>query len=169
MRALDAIRTRYHKLWGRRRGKWVSYDDGDDPFVKTILVAFKDERGNEILRHARAKFDTGNPKNLVSPDFVKQFGSLVLDESGKRVILDLPGGGRYISIARLAGRWTCRISDSQFRFDPKFMDAEFEVSDTSERFDVVIGSDTLEEEHIVTFRRDFALTGFRTQTASYTR
>ena len=144
-------------------------ENEDDPFVRTIQVIFKDERGEEILRHARAKFDTGNPENLISPAFVAQFGTLVPDAHNERVILDLPGGSKYVSIARLAGRWTCKLSDSRFRFDPKFMDAEFEVSNSTERFDVVIGSNTLQKEHIMKLRRDLALTGFRTKNASYSR
>jgi len=166
-RAFEAIKSKYRKLRGRSRRRPTSH--GDSPFDRTIQVIFKDEQGNEILRHARARFDTGNPENLISPAFVSQFGSLIPIERNERVILDLPGGAKYTSAGRLAGRWTCKLNDPPFHFDAKFMDAEFEVSNSAERFDVVIGSNTIQKEHLLEVRHGLALTGFRTKTPSYTR
>ena len=166
-RAFEAIKFKYRKLWGRSRRRPASH--GDSPFDRTIQIIFKDEQGNEILRHARAKFDTGNPENLISSAFLSKFGSLIPIKRNKRVILELPGGGKYTSVGRLSGRWTCKLNDPPLHFDAKFMDAEFEVSNSAERFDVVIGSNTIQKEHLLEVRHGLALTGFRTKTPSYTR
>ena len=138
-------------------------DDDDDDWVKTISVIFEDNSGNEVLRHAKAKFDTGNPKNLISPAFAARFG-LIFDPRNAKVILDLPGNGQFASIGKVAARWCIQINashDRRFRFDPRFMDAEFEVSKSAERFDIVIGADTIKSERLLEWGPGLALTGFR--------
>jgi hypothetical protein len=138
-----------------------SFDDDD--WVKTISIIFQDTSGKEVLRYAKAKFDTGNPKNLISPTFAARFG-LIFEPHNAKVILDLPGNGQFVSIGKIAGRWCSKINaahDRYFRFDPKFMDAEFEVSNSAERFDIVIGADTIKLERLLEWGPALALTGFR--------
>lgn len=135
----------------------------DDDWVKTISIIFPDNSGNEVLRYAKAKFDTGNPKNLISPTFAASFG-IILEHHNPKVILDLPGNGQFVSIGKITGRWCSKTNathDRYFRFDPRFMDAEFEVSNSAERFDVVIGADTIKLEKLLEWGPALALTGFR--------
>jgi hypothetical protein len=167
-RVLAYVNGECRRLWGRSiRSRGA--ENQNDEWVLTVSVIFQDANGQEILRHARAKVDTGNPKNLISPAFTAQFG-FAFDAANERVILELPGGGLYVSTAKLAGRWSCKVNSSRnspFKFDPKFMDAEFEVSNTDERFDVVIGSDTISEERLLEWGPGIALTGFRTKLKTY--
>ncbi|KAF2186250.1 hypothetical protein K469DRAFT_148412 [Zopfia rhizophila CBS 207.26] len=158
------VKSRYCNL----RKKEPSDGDDDDDWVRTISVAFVVD-GEEILRHGRAKFDTGNPKNLISPAFAAKFG-FVFESGDGDAVLELPGNGRYISIAKVVGRWTGRQNasrDRRFFFDPRFMDAEFEVSNRTERFDVVIGYETIAKEKLIIWSPNAAFTGFRTKPATF--
>ncbi|KAF2475387.1 uncharacterized protein BDR25DRAFT_340160, partial [Lindgomyces ingoldianus] len=118
------LKSRTRKLW--KRPKRYAYSDGEDnPFVKTIQVAFLNADSNkEKHRYAIALFDTGNPKNLISPAFAAIFG-LQFEARDGEVIVESFGGGQYISIAKIHGRFACRgnTSGSPLFFHPKFMDA----------------------------------------------
>lgn len=152
--------SRHNKL--EREAKHNSSCDDDD-WVKTVSIIFEDRSGKEILRHAKAKFDTGNPKNLISPAFAAKFG-LSFESRNGEVILELPGDGQFVSNGRITGRWCSMINTSHDRhlyFDPKFMDADFEVSNSPERFDIVIGADTIKSERLLKWGPALALTGFR--------
>jgi hypothetical protein len=170
-RVYTYLREKCHNLKPKRRLK-SGREPGvhNEDYVRTIAVVFEDTNGKEFLRYAQAKLDTGNPKNLISPAFVAKFPGLKLELHNGEVILETPGNGRFTSIARIAGRWSCDTNDhlhDSFQFDPKFMDVEFEVSDTIERFDVVIGSKTIHKEKLLILRPDLGLTGFRTKPPAF--
>ncbi|KAF2119412.1 hypothetical protein BDV96DRAFT_642437 [Lophiotrema nucula] len=128
----------------------------DEEFARTIHVVFQNDDGVEILRHARALLDTGNPKNLISPSFIARF-SLSLPNNEGSPILETPGDGLYISTGSVEGRFACPGAD------PKFFDAKFEISKVEERFDVVIGSEDINEYNLVNVNPilGLAITGFR--------
>ncbi|KAF2475309.1 uncharacterized protein BDR25DRAFT_340117 [Lindgomyces ingoldianus] len=134
----------------------------EEDFVRTIMIAFVvDKQGSkeEVLRYARAKFDTGNPINLISPKFVRSFG-IEIDHGEEQVKLTLPGNGKFKSIATLPGRWCAEGSGRTFYFDPRFYNDKFEVSNVDERFDVVIGYETITREGLMTVKPALGLAGF---------
>ena len=142
--------------------------EDDVEYVRTIEVVFKDRNGCEQPPvYARAQFDTGNPINLISPDFVAKCGQIFEPSEGE-TILETAGNGQFISTGTITGRWTCKARHGPPHFDPKFMDAEFEVSKHTERFDVVIGSDTISKERLMVLAPSLCLTGFRTKTPKRT-
>lgn len=163
------MKSTFHRIRKKSKPTW-GLDNNDHDWVRIIALIFEDADGNEIMRYGKAKFDTGNPKNLVSPDFAARFG-LVFEPGQERIILELPGGTEYTSMAKLRGRWSCKVHNSRdlrFQFDPKFMDADFEVStSTEERFDVVIGANTIAKERLLQWGPGIGLTGFRTKAAVF--
>jgi len=118
--------------------------------------------GNEeIIRLARAKFDTGNPYDIISRNFVEKIG-IPIDFflAGPKKILELPDGNSFTAIGTIVGRWTGKHAFSHgHSFDPKFLDGEFFVSEAHERFDIIIGSRTIANERLLTYS-PVAFTGF---------
>lgn len=133
--------------------------------------------GNEeIIRLARAKFDTGNPYDIISRNFVEKIGIPInFFLEGPKKILELPGGNSFTAIGTIVGRWTGKHTSSHgHSFDPKFLDGEFFVSEAHERFDIIIGSRTITNERLLTyspvaFTGSEGFDGFRRNPASEKR
>lgn len=129
-------------------------------FERTIKVAFL-VNGAETLRYAKAIFDTGNPKNLVSRAFVEQQFNYVIPPQRERHILDHPGNGKYVSIGDVEFRWTC--DDDNRLFGQRFIKANFEISKDEERFEIVIGSETIAKEKLAILNVPAGFTGWRAE------
>jgi len=83
-------------------------------------------------------------------------------------ILELPGGHTYTSIQKMGGRFAAQdrnISGKKLWFDPMFIPADFHVSDKIERYEIIIGMDTIVKYGLMEFR-PLGFTGFRRKPAS---
>jgi hypothetical protein len=169
-RIVKACRSRYYsrlerKTRGSNRGRYC------DDYARIICVVLEDHEGREEKRYARALFDTGCSKNLMSPRFKEKF--TIDPEQGPGVAMETPGNGKFVSEYSVQARWAFeKVSSDYFRSDPRFMDAEFEVLKdlkTPERFDIVIGRDTINKESLLSFGRDsICLSGFRAERTTFT-
>ncbi|XTI94537.1 hypothetical protein V2W45_1251969 [Cenococcum geophilum] len=161
---------RKRKAFAHKENASTSGEPENDPhgFILTILVALmRDDK--EVTRIARAKFDTGNPYNLVSRDFIEKTFNIPLTHfpEGNRDLLELPNGHKFSAISQITGRWSAAVNprnkkagDQNIRFHPKFYESDFYVSGKKELFDVVIGSETIEQYNLVNFQSPLGLTGF---------
>ena len=131
------------------------------------MALIRDDK--EVTRTARAKFDTGNPYNLVSRDFIEKTFNIpfIHFPEGNRELLQLPNGHKFLAIGKITGRWSVAVNSrdknaggKNIRFHPKFYDSDFYVSETKELFDVVIGSETIEQYNLINFQSPLGLTGF---------
>lgn len=142
------------------RGEQDGYT-GSKTAVGTIELCFLvDDR--EVKRYAKAIYDTGNPINLISPSFIQNTFGLEISSTKPEIILETPGGGVLYSTGTVQGRWcpaSNRGPDGVFA-DDKFVHTVFEVCKEDQRFDVVIGYNTIQQEGLLTWRRDLGLMGF---------
>ena len=131
------------------------------------MALIRDDK--EVTRTARAKFDTGNPYNLVSRDFIEKTFNIpfIHFPEGNRELLQLPNGHKFFAIGKITGRWSVAVNSGDkkaggknIRFHPKFYYSDFYVSETKELFDVVIGSETIEQYNLINFQSPLGLTGF---------
>lgn len=130
-----------------------------ESFQRTIKLALWVD-GEEKVRVAQALFDTGNPKNFISRDLAEQQFGFVFANPEPIKVLDLPGQSEAYSIRQLKGRWIFK----HHGVDPKFMTDVFEVSSNlDERYDVIIGQESLNKAGVLLVREDVGFTGFRTQ------
>jgi hypothetical protein len=114
-----------------------------DKFIRKIFIEVPCDDGF-VCRHAMALFDTGCSKNLMSRTMASRIDVVYLARTGEPIMNTL-GMDKFRSLGRINRRWA---SYSQ-RFDPKFYDAEWEVSDKTEDYDVIIGCDTMTENKLI--------------------
>lgn len=108
-----------------------------DKFIRSITIEVQ-VNGSFVCRNARALFDTGCPLNLMSRTMASIIGVVYPARMGEPILNTL-GIDKFRSLGRIEGRWaSCNQS-----FDPKFYDAEWEISDKPEEYDVIIGRDTI--------------------------
>lgn len=158
------VKTKVRKGFHRFKGKLTRQKRPrvviDANYIATIEFACV-VGGEEIIRLARAKLDTGNPYDIISRNFVEKIG-IPIDFflEGPKKILELPSGNSFTAIGTIVGRWTGKHTSSHCHsFDPKFLDGEFFVSEAHERFDIIIGSRTIANERLLTYS-PVAFTGF---------
>lgn len=133
--------------------------------IKIILYVHNDTGSvTERLRYAKVKFDTGNPVNLISEEFLLKFNRVLFEQRTARHILSHPGGGRTISIGTVQGRWT---ADEPWQWDgwnfgTRLYDAEFEVCQGPQEFEIIFGSEMLSKYKLVSLDVPFGYPGWRT-------
>ena len=118
----------------------------DEKCIWTINIEFLVYDGPicRTERHAaRALFDTGCPKNLMSRSMASRVNVNYPAHEGEPIINTL-GKDKFRSLGQIEGRWSCIKSD----FEPKFYPAVWEVSDKDEMYDVIIGRDTIIENRL---------------------
>jgi hypothetical protein len=124
------------------------------PFATIISIAILNPRGEvEVCLHACAIFDTGCPSNLMSTEFADRAAHNLKKKYGEGSLIGL-GGGTFNSIGVVEGRF--HIGENKFTTmggrlvdDPKMYAASFEVSDRTQRFDVIIGSKTISQYQLL--------------------
>lgn len=133
-------------------------------FTRTIMLEMYDKDGKPVKKSVQVLLDTGNPLNVLSWKTVKTYGLERLVHGGPRTGLKTMGGHEFTSIGRIKGRVLVETND------PRWLDAEFEVSASDDHYDVVLGSEFLAEHHLVQVSKKFppAYSGFRTKPAEYT-
>jgi hypothetical protein len=115
-----------------------------DDFVRYIIIEVPDS-GSFVRRRARALFDTGCSKNLMSRTMaITVRAAAYLTRTGEPIMNTL-GKDKFRSLGRVDRRWA---SINQ-HLDTKFYDAEWEVSDKPEDYDVIIGRDTMTENNLI--------------------
>ena len=104
---------------------------------------------------------------MISRPFAELFGIITESKPGKP-ILDLFGPHTVNSIQKVEGRFAAdekNVSGKALWFDPMFYKAEFHISDETDRFDIIIGRDTILKYKFVEFR-SLGFTGFRRKPSS---
>ncbi|OCL04674.1 hypothetical protein AOQ84DRAFT_441957 [Glonium stellatum] len=142
--------------------------NGSNDFIRSIHLAIMHDN-EEKVHIGCAQFDTGNPYNLVSREFIEKTFNVPFNRfpEGKREVLSLPNNHTFCAVGQIHGRWT-PVTDSEYnaaqggllRFNPKFYESDFYVSEEKELFDVVIGSKTIKRENLMKLGPPLALTGF---------
>jgi len=136
-----------------------TYDNLQRPILVEIMVD-----GRPILRNGIALIDPHCPVNLMSRHFAELFGETFGSAKGKQILNGL-GGGEFRSVGTLSGRWFCRETkkyhNRKVSFDPKYLEAEWEVSESVERFDVIIGQETIRGYDLLEAKNEIAAPTFR--------
>jgi hypothetical protein len=133
------LRTlRIHIFWQFR------YPLPRDNFVRHIIIEVSDSYGSGF-RHVRALFDTGCSKNLISRNVADIVGAAAYLTRIGVPIMNTLGKDKFSSLGRINRRW----ASVNPRFDIKFYNAEWEVSDKAEVYDVIIGRDTMIENKFI--------------------
>jgi hypothetical protein len=114
-----------------------------DKFVRRIIIEVQ-VNGNFVRRNARALFDTGCPINLMSRTMASTIGVVYPALMGEPILNTL-GVDKFRSLGRIEGRWAPRNR----HFNPKHYDAEWEISDKPEWYDVIIGCKTIIENKLI--------------------
>ena len=134
-----------------------------EQYTRTMKLELIDKNNNSVVRSVQVLLDTGNPRNILSSRLVQTF-NLGLENDRERVALKTMGNNEWYSIGKIKGRLILKSSD------PKWIDAEFEVSKCDEHYDAVLGSKFLHEYKMVKVSEDVphAFSGFRCKPLSYT-
>jgi len=112
---------------------------------KVLSIYVEVQVGGECQRRvARALFDPGCGKNLMSRGMASKLNIHYPDRFGKP-ILNTIGMDEFRSLGQIEGRWSCNNA----RFEPRFYDAVWEVSDTHVIYDIIIGNDTITENRFL--------------------
>lgn len=114
--------------------------------IWTINIEFPVNDGSirrTELRAARALFDTGCRKNLMSRAMASKINVNYSAHEGEPIIYTL-GKDEFRSLGQIERRWSCTKSG----FEPKFYSAVWEVSDKDEMYDVIVGRDTIIENRL---------------------
>lgn len=100
----------------------------------------------------------------MSRHFAELFGKTFGSAKGKQILNGL-GGGEFRSIGTLSGRWFCKETNiyhnRKVSFDSKYLEAEWEVSGSVERFDVIIGQETIRGYDLLEAKNEIAAPTFR--------
>lgn len=120
--------------------------------------------GRPILRNGIALIDPHCPANLMSRDFAVLFTETFGSPKGKLTLIGL-GGGEFRSVGTLSGRWFCqetkKYHNRKISFDPKYLEAEWQVSESDERFDAIIGQETIRRYDLLEAKNEIAAPTFR--------
>lgn len=129
----------------------------DETFARRIHIEVV-EHGHMKCFFAIAILDTGCPVNLMSQELALKLG--FTPESNEGVpILEALGGGEFRTIGQVKGRWSCRhnLKRSCLGFDPRYYDDTWEVSSKpGERYDVIIGRETITKYALLKVKRELA-------------
>ncbi|KAF2799789.1 hypothetical protein K505DRAFT_413437 [Melanomma pulvis-pyrius CBS 109.77] len=114
--------------------------------------------GHQVRRTAIALIDTGCPKNLMRQSLAAKFGVTFSSAGGNNLILETIGNGSFESVGEVVGRWASKKDPRKSRlgFDPKYYDATWHVSDMMERWDVIIGLETISKHGLLMVKRELA-------------
>lgn len=146
------IKNKYKGRKISRQKQEAEYED----FICTVEVIFP-VNDYDVKRFGRALFDTGNKYNFISRSFAEMYG-IITESKPSKPMLELPGGHTYTSIQKIVGRFTVHDRNIS-RKDPKLYIAEFHVSDKIDRYEIIIGMDTIMKYKLMKFQPlDF--TGF---------
>ena len=120
--------------------------------------------GRPILHYGIALIDPHCPVNLMSRHFAELFGETFGSAKGKPILNGL-GGGEFRSVGTLSGRWHCKETkkyhNRKVSFDPKYLEAEWKVSESVEPFDVIIGQETIRGYDLLKAKNEIAAPTFR--------
>ncbi|KAF2655456.1 hypothetical protein K491DRAFT_428844 [Lophiostoma macrostomum CBS 122681] len=131
----------------------------DDSFLRSVVVEVV-YNGSPVRRTALALFDTGSPTTLMSRTLAESLGLTFSSENG-RVLLNGLGGGQFVSVGKIHGRWTCSKNSptSRFSSEPRHYNGVWEVSGRyDDGFDVIFGRDTIVTHRLLEVKRKLAAT-----------
>ena len=155
----DAFRSR------ERRREQVSLPPDND-FLREGRIAVTTGNGEERLHAGMILFDTGCDLNLMSLQFATALG-FDSDKLGTVAapILEGLGGSLFTSVGHITCRWTLAShafkKSSRLYVDPKWYKSKFEVSTRNERFDLIIGRNTIVDFGLLSIKPALGFTGFR--------
>ncbi|KAF2732878.1 hypothetical protein EJ04DRAFT_524984 [Polyplosphaeria fusca] len=138
-----------------------------EDYIRRALVEIDAPDGRSIAHWGVISFDTQCPLNYISSRFAKKFDlPRERDAHSDEETFTTFVGEEVNSCGRVVARWHVDQSPDQKRhgrlnFDPRFEETEFIISDSSERYDMMIGRNTINDSDIIGRKRPFVAVHWR--------